>query len=178
MSDKEAIDMEVGETWKPVRGYEGLYNVSSAGRVKSLARKTITMNRGVPERILTPNVMNGYCCVTLRKDNKVKVFRIHRLVAEAFIGEQPTTKHQINHIDGNKQNNSVCNLEWCTPRENTAHAYKTGLRKSAPTEETRKKLADGTRKRWESQEYREAQREMMANTWKRRKEAGWTGWKK
>lgn len=176
MNDK-VIDMESGEAWEPVRGYEGLYAVSSAGRVKSLARKTITGNRGVPERILNPNVMNGYCCVTLRKNNKVKVFRVHRLVAEAFIGQQPTPDHQINHIDGNKQNNTVRNLEWCTPRENTAHAYKTGLRKASPTAETRKKLADGTRKRWEDPEYREAQKEMMANTWKRRKEAGWNGWK-
>lgn len=165
------------ELWLPIPGYEGLYAVSNKGRVKSLARKTCTGNRGVPEIIRKPNVMKDYHCIALNKDGKKKVFRIHRLVLEAFGKPQPAENYEVNHIDGNKANNCLENLEWCTPQENTAHAFNTGLRKAHPSEETRKKLAEGTRKRWSDPDYYAFQKKMMTETWKRRKAAGWVSWK-
>ncbi|UEL49860.1 HNH endonuclease [Terrisporobacter hibernicus] len=69
---------------------------------------------------------NGYICVRISKDKKAKNQFVHRLVAEAFI-PNPQNKHQVNHIDGDKTNNNVSNLEWSTPEENIQHAYKNGL---------------------------------------------------
>ena len=131
------------ELWKHIEGYED-YEISSLGRVKSLARLTTTKNRSVPERLLKPNVMRGYRCVTIRKDNNVKVFRIHRLVIEHFGEKQPSEEYQVNHIDGDKSNNRIDNLEWVTPRENTLHAINTGLRHN-PSEQTKKKNRQAAR---------------------------------
>lgn len=109
------------EIWKPVVGFEGLYEVSNFGRVRSLKRNTTS------GKIMTNEVNHkGYCRVTLTKNNKWKHFSVHRLVAEAFI-QNPQNKSQINHIDGNKSNNSVENLEWCTASENQIHARLMGL---------------------------------------------------
>lgn len=165
------------ELWLSIPGYEGLYAVSNKGRVKSLARKTYTGNRSVPEIIRKPNIMKGYHCIALKKCGKTKVFRIHRLVLEAFGKPQPGSKYEVNHIDGNKGNNCLENLEWCTPKENTAHAFNTGLRKIHPSEETRRRIGEGSRRAWTNPDYRNFQRKMMTETWKRRKENGWTSWK-
>ena len=96
---------------------------------------------------------------------------------EAFGKPQPGKEYEVNHIDGNKGNNCLENLEWCTPKENTAHAFNTGLRKVHPSEETRKKIGESSKRAWANPVYRNFQREMMAETWKRRKENGWTSWK-
>lgn len=165
------------ESWKPIKGYEGLYEVSNLGRIKSLERIAKGTNRKIREMIRKPNIMKGYHCIALVKDGHKKVFRIHRLVIEAFGEPQPSPVHQVDHIDGNKANNSIENLEWVTPAENTKRSFDTGLRKRHPTEETLAKLAEGTKKRWEDKDYRESQRKMMADTWKRRKENGWQSWK-
>lgn len=124
------------EIWKPVKGYEGFYEVSNTGKVKALQRAVKAHNgwdRTFNERLLTlhsskltkrhPNPMYH---VELWKDNKRAVKMIHRLVAEHFI-PNPDGKPQVNHIDGNRANNTVENLEWCTNSENMHHAYKTGL---------------------------------------------------
>ena len=71
---------------------------------------------------------NNYKVITFRKDGIKKQFRLHRLVAETFL-PNPNNKSQVNHIDGNKANNHVSNLEWATPLENNIHAYQTGLKK-------------------------------------------------
>lgn len=112
------------EIWKDIEGYEGLYQVSNYGRIKSL-----NYNHTKQEKIITP-VSNhrGYLKVTLSKNNVRKNKNIHKLVAIAFI-LNPNNYNIVNHIDGNKLNNKANNLEWCTAKENTAHAFKHNLMK-------------------------------------------------
>lgn len=94
------------EIWKDIKGYEGLYQVSNWGRVKSL--------KYGKERILKPQKdRGGYLRIGLYKDRKFKLTKIHRLVAEAFL-ENPDNLPEVNHRDENKKNNRVENLEWCT----------------------------------------------------------------
>lgn len=117
------------EIWKDIEGYEGMYQVSNLGRVKSLSRRCSTHwgTRLVPEKILKPQEKEfGYLCVNLHKDSKSKEFSIHRLVAFAFV-PNPSNKPDVNHNDGNKQNNYPENLEWVTNLENIQHAVRTGL---------------------------------------------------
>lgn len=122
------------EVWKDIEGYEGLYQVSNLGRVKSLERNVVYsgQTRHVKERIMKQTEKKGGRCeqgylqICLKKNNVVKNFRVHRLVANAFI-QNPEGKETVNHIDGNKHNNCVDNLEWLTQEENNKHAYTTGL---------------------------------------------------
>lgn len=109
--------MNEEEIWKPAPGYEGLYNVSNLGNVFSV----------VSNRLLKPYLRRGYKSVWLTKTRIEKNKLIHRLVAIAFISN-PEDKKEVNHIDGDKNNNSVNNLEWATPGENIRHADRTGLR--------------------------------------------------
>lgn len=107
----------------------GLYQVSNFGRVKSL--NYYIVNNGIrkfhSETTLSLCIdKTGYVVVNLNKNGKRKVGKVHRLVAEAFI-PNVTNKPQVNHIDGDKTNNNVDNLEWCTNRENQIHAVRTGL---------------------------------------------------
>lgn len=109
-----------GEIWAPVVGYENHYVVSNKGRVKGIGKKS-------KYRILVPMIhQQGYERVRLSVSGKHRFFLIHRLVAEAFIFN-PDQKATVNHIDGNKRNNCVENLEWATQSENNLHAHRTGL---------------------------------------------------
>lgn len=108
------------ERWKPIKNYEGFYEISTLGRVKS--------KRGVRKPFINKY---GYPCVSLWKHCVGETKPIHRLVAETFI-PNPENKREVNHIDGNKQNNSVENLEWVTPSENKKHAQKLGLAPKPP----------------------------------------------
>lgn len=100
------------ELWKDIVGYEGLYQVSNFGSVKSLPRKDRRGNQ-VIERILKQDCADKYPMVHLSKDGVTKSMRIHRLVATAFL-DNPNNYHEVNHKDENKLNNRVDNLEWCT----------------------------------------------------------------
>lgn len=102
------------EIWKDIKGYEGLYQVSNLGRVKSCERYKKGNNciTKVNERIKKPSVKNGYYFIVLYKDNKGENCYIHRLVASAFI-DNPDNLPLVNHKDEIKTNNMVDNLEWC-----------------------------------------------------------------
>ena len=115
------------EIWKDIEGYEGLYQVSNQGRVKSLERKVDNGHciRTVPERILKPNkTKKGYQLVNLWKEGKIKRMSVHRLVAKAFL-PNPENLPQVNHKDENPSNNHVDNLEWCDARYNINYGSRT-----------------------------------------------------
>lgn len=112
------------EEWRPLKEFDGSYEVSSFGRVRSLDRMIADGRPGVAlKRLLRGRIMattpnnHGYLCVYICKDGKKYCKRVHRLVAEAFI-PNPENLPQINHKDENKKNNKVDNLEWCTAEYN------------------------------------------------------------
>jgi len=120
------------EIWKDIKEYEGLYQVSNLGRIKSMEKKSIGKSnslRILTEKILKCNVdAKGYKFISLWKNGeKKRIVKIHKLVAETFI-PNPLNLSQINHIDGIKSNNVVYNLEWCTASQNIKHAYDNGLK--------------------------------------------------
>lgn len=117
------------EIWKDIKDYNGLYQVSNMGRIRGLDRYvetskgTLLFVKGKILKICYNKRINVYE-VHLRKDNKRKCFKIHRLVAEAFINnDDPIKKTTVNHIDGDRSNNKADNLEWCSYSENEKHAY-------------------------------------------------------
>ncbi|AXF54621.1 NUMOD4 domain-containing protein [Salicibibacter kimchii] len=121
------------ENWKDVSGYEGYYQVSDKGRVKSLDRYVNKINgqRQFWKGKVKPFSVdkNGYLFTRLHKNHVAKNRRVSRLVAETFI-RKPMTDEEVNHINGIKDDNRVENLEWCSSSENQQHAYRTGLNKN------------------------------------------------
>lgn len=118
------------EIWKDIGGYEGLYQVSNLGRVRSLDR--MVGDRWGGKRLYKGKIMktplnsDGYCCVDLCKENKRKTYRVNRLVAIAFIkNDDPINKIFVNHKDEDRANNYANNLEWCTPEYNSNYGTKT-----------------------------------------------------
>lgn len=115
--------------WKDVLGYEGIYEVSSDGIVRSLDRKLIFSN-GIEHfregKILKQNISSGYYYVELNYMGKSRKKNVHRLVCEAFHTKVPG-KNIVNHINGDKLDNNYINLEWCNYSENSIHAHQNGL---------------------------------------------------
>lgn len=108
------------KVWKDIKGYEGLYIISSIGDVRSVKRR---------ENLAICKSKTGYYVVRLWNNGQTKLWTLHRLLAIHFI-ENPMNKREVNHIDGDKGNYELNNLEWVTPSENMKHAVATGLNKS------------------------------------------------
>jgi hypothetical protein len=112
------------ETWKPVFGFEGFYEVSNKGNIRSLDR-TVTRNDGVvvafkSKQLRPQKNSDGYLQIQISKGNKCKTLKIHRLVAEMFI-PNPNGYAEVNHKDEDKTNNAVTNLEWCSHEQNSRY---------------------------------------------------------
>lgn len=127
------------ETWKEVPGFEGYYTVSDLGRVKAVERIYYSGYYGSvkkcnPERIMAGfiNKKNGYRYVGLCKDGSACHRTVHSLVALAFL-IKPQSAQCVNHIDGDKANNALKNLEYATFKENVRHAFKNGLMRGTMT---------------------------------------------
>lgn len=120
------------EIWKDIKGYEGMYQVSNNGLVKSLDRMVKFRGTEVPKRqegrILKPGISKGYKKVVLMKDGERRNFSVHRLVANAHISKTSDGYDTVNHLDGDKLNNNATNLEWCSVYGNTIHAIDNGLK--------------------------------------------------
>ena len=132
------------EIWKDISGYEGLYQVSNLGRIKSLERDYIAANgsvRHIYEHYLKQAVTKkGYLRVTLLNNGQRCTKQVHRLVAEAFL-ENPENKPQVDHISGNKQLNIVSNLRWTTNKENCSNPNTLCKNHYTHTEEWKQKMS-------------------------------------
>lgn len=140
-----AKDFCENEEWRDVVGQEGFYQVSNLGRIKTVSRY-VESRPGVyitiREKIRKIGIDNyGYSFVNFSKGGKQTTAFIHRCIAMAFI-PNPDNKKEVNHIDGNKQNNDISNLEWNTPLENNRHAWDTGLKNNFGENHDRCKLSD------------------------------------
>lgn len=128
------FDMEI---WKDIPGYEGYYQASTFGNIRSLDRNVTQMNRWGRDvtyikkgKLCRPGSSpNGYKIISLSKAHVKKYHSVHRIVALTFI-PNPKSKSQVNHINGVKTDNSVVNLEWSTSSENQLHAYANGFSKA------------------------------------------------
>ena len=151
------------EEWKEIKGYEGLYEVSNFGKVRSINHKMkqktkggVIIERSIKGKVLKGNPdKDGYLQVYLCKNGKSKPRKIHRLVAEHFIPIEEG-RNIVNHIDSNRTNNSFLNLEWCTISENVLHAYRYGNQKPVHPKKVSQFDKDGT----------------LLNEWSSMKEAG------
>ena len=137
------------EQWRPVRDYAGLYEVSDLGRVRSVGRVVPHRLKGkktIPTRILKQGKAgNGYWTVSLWQNNKGKTHCVHSLVANAFLGKTHRWSVLVNHLDGDKTNNVLSNLELTDQKGNIGHAIKAGL--MMPPEQ-RKATSIRNLKRW------------------------------
>lgn len=138
------------EILKDIKGYEGIYQISNCGRLRSLRRKRVDRNQVLKEKILKQSCLNGYYIINLLKNSHRKCFYVHRLVATAFI-PNPDNNPCVNHKDENKKNNNINNLEWCTHRYNSNY----GTSKARAGEKHKKKVLQYNKngeliKEWES----------------------------
>ena len=141
------------EIWRDIKNYEGLYQVSNKGRVKSL-----NYNRSGKERILKPRkASNGYLQVGLVKEGERKWYCVHRLVLSTFNPNPDMENLEVNHLDENKENNMLDNLEWVTHKSNCNHGTRNKrvaekLRGRTLSEETKQKLSESLKGRTLSEE--------------------------
>ena len=136
------------EIWKDIPGFEGIYQASTFGKIKSLAKIVNHFKGGkrkVKERIFKVYInVHGYQIVTFYKDGKQFSKKVHRLIAKTF-KDNPENKPYVNHIDGDKTNNYENNVEWSTAKENIDHSWKMGL--SVYSEKARKAVSEICKKR-------------------------------
>jgi hypothetical protein len=128
------------QVWRPVKGFEGIYEISNFGNVRSLGRYVDYRNGAMrylkPRRKSVRKDKDGYCVVTFNKDKKGCTRFVHRMMAEAFIPMIPG-KNEVNHIDEDKANNDLDNLEWVTHKENMMHGtlhFRKGLKARKPVD--------------------------------------------
>jgi hypothetical protein len=128
----QLVTVEQKEEWRDIPEYEGVYQVSNLGNLKRMAGSKFNKltKRYNKDAILSYRAKNSrYIEVGLWKNNIGQRYKLHRLVATVFISN-PESRPEVNHIDGNKKNNCVDNLEWVTRSENIKHAFRTGLNKA------------------------------------------------
>ncbi len=130
------------EIWKDIKGYEGKYQVSNLGKIKSMIYSKPTILKAIVDN-------HGYLRVTLYKNGKKKAGIIHRLVAQAFM-PNPNSFPVINHKNGIKSNNSVANLEWCSQSHNVRESYRLGLQTIKSRRVNQYDLSGNLIRTWES----------------------------
>lgn len=118
--------------WKDIKDYQGIYQINELGEILTLKRFGRGSTNSMIDRYMKQRVHNGYSIVDLSKNGTKKTFSVHRLVAETFI-INTENKQCINHKDGNRLNNNVTNLEWCTHSENNKHSYQSNGRTNPMT---------------------------------------------
>ncbi len=131
------------EIWLDIPDYKGLYQASSLGRIKSIDRKILCRDgreKLIKGTVLSPSKnKHGYLAVALCLKGVPQTHTVHKLVSKTFLGLRPNHM-QVNHLDGDKTNNAISNLEYCTPSDNTRHAFATGLNPSKGEANTSAKL--------------------------------------
>ena len=137
----------LNEIWKSVKGYEGLYEISNYGRVKSLNYR----RWGIPQILKLHARQGNYVKVGLFKDGKRKYYRVHRLVAIAFLPQPQEGQTQVEHLNCDTRDNRVQNLRWSSPKGNMANEltrYRLSISHLFPSAEIRKHYSDGQLKRY------------------------------
>ena len=135
------------EEWRPIQGYEGLYDISNYGRVRSYDYR----HRGIEKILKTRASKGNYVKVSLRKEGKMKCYRIHRLVAIAFLPPPQEGQTQVEHCNCDKHDNRVQNLRWTHPKGNMANPltrYHLSISHLCPPPEVRARMSAGQKKRF------------------------------
>lgn len=138
----------VNEKWLPIKGYEGLYEVSNYGRVRSLNYR----KKGVRKVLKCYARLGYYIKTSLVKDGVRKYYRVHRLVAQAFLPQPMEGQTQVEHINTDKRDNRVQNLRWVSPKGNMANEltrYHLSMSHQNPSPETRKRMSEGQKRRFQ-----------------------------